>query len=72
MPMNEYRTRPRPCWCTGYWFPHRTGGGACEHSKSRNVHLARRSGDPELILTAWLEFVFDNPGKPVSGIEPPF
>jgi hypothetical protein len=24
--------RPKPCWCSGYWFPHRTGSGACIHN----------------------------------------
>lgn len=32
------------CNCWGYWFPHRKGGGACEHSPRRDFYLARRAG----------------------------
>jgi hypothetical protein len=31
----------------GYWFPHRRGGGACEHSPRRNFYEALRAGLPE-------------------------
>lgn len=47
------------CWCTGYWFPHRKGGGACDHSKSRDIHLARRRGDAEMLLQAVVNFGWD-------------
>lgn len=33
------------CTCAGYWFPHRRGGGACDHSKTRDLHLALRCKD---------------------------
>lgn len=36
--------RPKPCWCGGYWFPHRKGGGACEHSPRADYYLALRYG----------------------------
>lgn len=50
--------RPRPCWCTGYWFPHRTGGGACEHSATRDIHMAIRHGDVEALADARLAYAF--------------
>lgn len=36
--------RPRPCWCMGYWFPHRKGGGACDHSSKADYYRALRAG----------------------------
>ena len=42
--------------CHGYWFPHRKGGGACDHSKTRDIHLAIRSGDEEAIFNAKLDY----------------
>lgn len=36
--------RPKPCWCGGYWFPHRKGGGACEHSPRADYYIALRYG----------------------------
>lgn len=36
-------TRER-CDCGGYWFPHRKGGGACEHSPYKDYHHALRAG----------------------------
>lgn len=39
--------RPKPCWCGGYWFPHRKGGGACHHSPRSDYYLALRAGVPE-------------------------
>lgn len=32
------------CTCGGYWFPHRKGGGACDYSKTRDMHIALRYG----------------------------
>lgn len=55
------------CSCTGYWFPHRKGGGACEFSPTRNIHLARRRGDPGDMLEALADHAWDNPGTPSSG-----
>ncbi len=34
------------CDCSGYWFPHRRGGGACEHSPRADYYLALRQGLP--------------------------
>lgn len=31
----------------GYWFPHRKGGGACEHSPRVDYYLALRADVPE-------------------------
>lgn len=57
--MIEYRSRPHPCWCTGYWFPHRKGGGACEHSTSRPYHLAVRHGaPPDELFDAFIEAIW--------------
>lgn len=39
--------RPKPCWCGGYWFPHRKGGGACHHGTRSDYYLALRAGVPE-------------------------
>ena len=54
------------CWCTGYWFPHRKSGGACEHSKTREIHLAVRSKDPELLLDALLDHATNHRGTPTT------
>lgn len=35
------------CGCMGYWFPHRKGGGACEHSPRVDYYLALRADVPE-------------------------
>lgn len=35
------------CWCSGYHFIHRKGGGACEHSSRANYYAATRAGLPE-------------------------
>ena len=35
------------CWCSMYWFPHRKGGGACEHSSRAHYYAATRAGLPE-------------------------
>lgn len=32
------------CLCLGYHFPHRRSGGACDHSRTRDFHLALRQG----------------------------
>jgi hypothetical protein len=62
----------RVCSCYGYHFPHRKGGGACEHSKTCEIHLARRTKDPVLILDALVNYAFDNPGKTYVGTDCPF
>lgn len=66
--------RPRPCHCIGYWFPHRRGGGACEHSTSRMYHLLRRHGetDPEALLDAWLEMVLASRERGLKNAPCPF
>lgn len=38
------RHREQKCLCSGYWFPHRKTGGACEHSTTASYHLARCAG----------------------------
>lgn len=32
------------CNCGGYHFPHRKGGGACNHSPRSDYYVARRQG----------------------------
>lgn len=49
------------CSCTGYWFPHRKGGGACEHSRTRDICMARRHGDAEALMDALIEFDLNHP-----------
>lgn len=51
------------CGCTGYHFPHRRGGGACEHSPRADYYRAKRAGLPEseaqeLLSAAQLESMF--------------
>ncbi len=41
------RHQRQKCGCGGYWFPHRKGGGACEHSPTRDYHQALRAGLPQ-------------------------
>lgn len=50
------RNRRLKCGCMGYHFPHRRGGGACDHSPTADYHRAKRDGDPDAI--------FLKPGKP--------
>lgn len=38
------RNRRLKCVCGGYWFPHRKGSGACDHSSRRDFYLAKRAG----------------------------
>lgn len=39
-----WRNTRRRCDCSGYWFPHRKTGGACEHGPRRDYYHALRSG----------------------------
>jgi len=38
------RNQRLKCWCGGYWFPHRRGGGACDQSPRRDYYQALRAG----------------------------
>lgn len=42
--MARWRNTRMRCDCMGYWFPHRIGGGACEHSRNRHYHEMLRAG----------------------------
>jgi hypothetical protein len=53
----------RVCACGGYHFPHRRGGGACDHSKTCAIHRAKRLKDPEAIIDAMLEHVLEHGGE---------
>lgn len=57
----------RVCACGGYHFPHRRGGGACDHSKTQRIHLAIRMKDQEALLDALVSYAFEHPGKPFAG-----
>lgn len=39
----------------GYWFPHRKGGGACEHSPRVDYYAALRQGvsEAEALQLLW-------------------
>lgn len=57
------RNQRLKCTCAGYWFPHRRGGGACEESPTRDIHLAMRYDDPEVLLNAVAEYAWSVAGK---------
>lgn len=54
--LSSWRATRERCDCSGYWFPHRRGGGACEHSPRREYYLALRArmtkADAEALLWA--------------------
>ena len=54
MSKRKYKPRPKPCWCMGYWFPHRTGGGCCESAPMTTQIRCRaaRTGEDALQLIA--------------------
>lgn len=66
------RNRRLKCVCTGYWFPHRRGGGACEHSRTCDLHRARRSGDAGAVLDAEIELALVNSTALPLGAPCPF
>lgn len=43
------------CDCGGYHFPHRKGGGACEHSPRVEYYLALRADEPEPLALLWAD-----------------
>lgn len=70
--MIEVTLRHRPCQCAGYWFPHRKGGGACEHATDTVWQRAmlRRYGPPETDPDA--DIPWDIPGVVWDGEGCPF
>lgn len=54
------RNRAMKCLCGGYHFPHRAGGGACETSKTRDIHIAKRGGNAAEIMRARMDCAIDN------------
>lgn len=50
--VDKERTHRVPCRCGGYHYPHRLGGGACDHSPTRALHIAKRGGDKNEIFDA--------------------
>lgn len=60
------RHQREKCQCGGYWFPHRKGGGACDHSSRADYYRALRAGLPlsecqQLLSAADLERMFPLP-----------
>ena len=55
------------CHCTGYHFPHRHGGGACEHNPNyvsmMVIRIKRVDGDH---LQFQADYYYDNPNPPVK------
>lgn len=43
----RHRNTRLACRCMGYHFPHRRGGGACEHNSAADYWHALRSGVPQ-------------------------
>jgi hypothetical protein len=37
-------SRPKPCTCGAYHYPHRRGGGACVHGPLAAYYVALRCG----------------------------
>lgn len=60
------------CECGGYWFPHRKGGGACEHSIRRDIHLAIRFKLKDMLTEALIAFALEHPHKLPTGSACPF
>lgn len=57
------RHQRQKCNCGGYWFPHRKGGGACDHSPRADFYRALRNGatlsEAQLLLSVnQLEVMF--------------
>lgn len=59
------RNQRLKCVCIGYHFPHRRGGGACDHSRTRELHVAIRGGNAEEILEAHLGLALEGHGQVV-------
>lgn len=58
------RNQRLKCGCSGYWFPHRRGGGACEASPTRYMHVLSRGRTREEAAEAILEHVLKYGGIP--------
>jgi hypothetical protein len=65
------RNKPRPCYCSGYWFPHRKGGGCCHSNPMAAFLAAERQGiHGEELERIRFECLVDAPG--IVYDEPPF
>jgi hypothetical protein len=58
------RNQRLKCECGGYHFPHRITGGACDHSPTQAIHLAKRGGDKAEIADAILDYALSKPHRP--------
>jgi hypothetical protein len=67
--------RPKPCWCSGYWFPHRKGGGACDHNPNEikiiKLRAKQRNEHPDVTMNAIIDYIWDHKDGPRDG-ECPF
>jgi hypothetical protein len=62
----QWRNTRLACHCGGYHFPHRRGGGACEHNSAADYWWALRHGVSQqeamqLLSVANLERMFPLP-----------
>lgn len=65
------RNQRLKCGCMGYHFPHRKGGGACEHSRTHIYWKCRQQGMDH--MEAMIEQIWENPAATaVVGGECPF
>jgi hypothetical protein len=71
-PAHWLRNKRLRCNCTGYWFPHRAGGGACVYGPRAAYYAALRVTRDQ--LEAFAEWAFDTRGKTYHdpAAEPPF
>lgn len=64
--MKKLKKKPKPCWCSGYWFPHRTKSGACEHNPNRmaaaKILAKRHSLSSEETMELLVELAWETPG----------
>ena len=63
--------RPRPCWCQGYWFPHRLGGGSCFHAPELQSRIVRARREGLDVLQVVADWAWDVEGV-LTGGECPF
>lgn len=67
--LSKWRNTRLRCDCMGYWFPHRRGGGNCEHSARPDFYMVLRGGgslaEAQQMLTAdQLDQMFPLPPQP--------
>lgn len=68
--LSRWRNTRLRCDCMGYWFPHRKGGGACEHSRNRTYHEMLRAGMTQAEAMAELSAADLERMFPLPAVEP--